>query len=292
MFRAVDFVLRAASPRDAEELAVLIGEIRKESRADNHNEEAKEQQEHVVIKHKTELDGQVILARVRSKRLVSGNDRISTQCCIQMQEKGSNLLVGYARATANGLKSSHVFELKVFVRKSHRGAELGRALLDAATEAAEKSGAERLEATVFSSNHGALNMYERAGFLREGLKRRSSKTYSGAYHDSILMARIVKAEVANSDPHEGTEVVAPISRRSGVAFDLVPATPQDARAMVVYLDVTSRETEVTHVDLDNVSWMKEEEQFIREKSTDSKNVLFINSWVCTVICHTSYRTVN
>jgi hypothetical protein len=48
-------------------------------------------------------------------------------------------------------------------------------------------GAERIELEVFASNARALALYDKLGFVREGVRRRARKL-GGEYDDVVLMA--------------------------------------------------------------------------------------------------------
>jgi RimJ/RimL family protein N-acetyltransferase len=71
-----------------------------------------------------------------------------------------------------------------------RGTGLGRRLMQAAIEAARRQGMERIELEVFASNTRAIALYERLGFVREGLKRRVRKI-DGRYDDDVMMALLL-----------------------------------------------------------------------------------------------------
>ncbi len=83
---------------------------------------------------------------------------------------------------------SHVFTMGVSVRRNCWGRGVGRALFQTAMDRARSLGAEKLELGVCDHNERAIRMYERAGFVREGVRRRALKTYKGEYHDDIMMA--------------------------------------------------------------------------------------------------------
>lgn len=76
----------------------------------------------------------------------------------------------------------HVGKLGVGMLPEARGTGLGRRLMEAAIEAARRRGMERIELEVFASNTRAIALYERLGFVREGLKRRVRKI-DGRYDD-------------------------------------------------------------------------------------------------------------
>ena len=80
----------------------------------------------------------------------------------------------------------HVGRLGIGILATHRGRGIGRRLMTAALDMARTKGFERVELEVFASNVEAATLYERLGFVREGLKRRARKL-DGAYDDDIIM---------------------------------------------------------------------------------------------------------
>ena len=67
-----------------------------------------------------------------------------------------------------------------------RGRGIGRRLAEAAIDAAFARGMERIELEVFGSNEAGIALYERLGFVREGVKRGARKL-DGRIDDSVLM---------------------------------------------------------------------------------------------------------
>ncbi len=47
-----------------------------------------------------------------------------------------------------------------------------------------------LNSKVFSTNDRAIRLYDRLGFVREGVRRRFAKTKDGRYFDDVIMAYI------------------------------------------------------------------------------------------------------
>jgi ribosomal protein S18 acetylase RimI-like enzyme len=64
---------------------------------------------------------------------------------------------------------------------------LGRELVDAAIAEARRRGARRLTLRVLGPNDGARRLYERAGFVVEGVQR-GEFLLDGRYVDDVLMA--------------------------------------------------------------------------------------------------------
>ncbi|HEX7977940.1 MAG TPA: GNAT family N-acetyltransferase [Gemmatimonadaceae bacterium] len=81
----------------------------------------------------------------------------------------------------------HGWRLGMGLLPAVRGHGVGRRLAEAAIAAAKERGAERIELEVFASNTRAIALYERLGFVREGVKRNARKL-DGEYDDIVLMA--------------------------------------------------------------------------------------------------------
>ena len=68
-----------------------------------------------------------------------------------------------------------------------RGRGIGRRLLEATLAQARRSGFKRIELDVHADNPRAIALYEKAGFVREGIVRDASLIDS-VFRDAILMA--------------------------------------------------------------------------------------------------------
>jgi RimJ/RimL family protein N-acetyltransferase len=68
-----------------------------------------------------------------------------------------------------------------------RGLGIGSRLLNEALEKARRDDFVRVELDVFADNVRAIALYEKAGFLREGMQRDAS-LIDGQFRDAILMA--------------------------------------------------------------------------------------------------------
>jgi RimJ/RimL family protein N-acetyltransferase len=86
--------------------------------------------------------------------------------------------------------SRHVADLGLMVAATHRRRGIGLALLEAAEAWARRSGVRKLELHVFPHNDAAIRLYEKAGYVREGL-REQHYLRAGNYVDAILMAKHV-----------------------------------------------------------------------------------------------------
>jgi RimJ/RimL family protein N-acetyltransferase len=89
--------------------------------------------------------------------------------------------------------SRHVADLGLMVAAGHRGRGIGTSLLHQAVAWARESGVRKLELHVFPWNDGAIALYERFGFEREGL-RRGHYVRDGEEVDALLMAYRVPSD--------------------------------------------------------------------------------------------------
>ena len=84
----------------------------------------------------------------------------------------------------------HGGRLGMGVVREFRGGGIGRRLLDAAVRGARDAGLTRVELEVFSSNTHAIGLYERYGFVREGLHRRG-RIIDGGVEDVVMMGLLL-----------------------------------------------------------------------------------------------------
>lgn len=87
----------------------------------------------------------------------------------------------------------HCGELGMGVHPDHRRRGLGRRLASAAVERAWEQGLEKIELEVYASNRSALVLYEKLGFVVEGVRRRSRKI-DGRYDNLVQMALFREGE--------------------------------------------------------------------------------------------------
>jgi ribosomal protein S18 acetylase RimI-like enzyme len=87
--------------------------------------------------------------------------------------------------------TAHIGRLGTGVLPDYRGQGIGRRLLEAAIARARERGLEKIELTVYSSNHRAIGLYRKAGFVEEG-RRIRGRFLDGIYDDVLLMALELK----------------------------------------------------------------------------------------------------
>jgi RimJ/RimL family protein N-acetyltransferase len=82
---------------------------------------------------------------------------------------------------------AHVGTLGMGLLPDWRGRGLGTRLMAAALEASRTCRLERVELAVFADNERAQRLYEKMGFVVEGVQAKRAKI-DGRYRDEILMA--------------------------------------------------------------------------------------------------------
>ena len=99
-------------------------------------------------------------------------------------------LIGFitaGRGTANRIK--HRAYVVIGIRKEFHGRGVGTKLLNELDGWAARSGIHRLELTVMVHNEKAIALYEKGGFVIEGVKK-DSMYIDGEYVDEYYMGKI------------------------------------------------------------------------------------------------------
>ena len=98
-------------------------------------------------------------------------------------------------------RNSHAGIFGMSVQKHWRGKGIGKALLTSLLDWAEASDTiEKVCLSVFANNYIALNLYEKFGFEKEGIRPRSYKIAPGEYIDEIMMYKLMKDYRDNHSP--------------------------------------------------------------------------------------------
>jgi len=108
--------------------------------------------------------------------------------------KENNEMVGTYQLISKTDRQAHVYYLGSFVVKnSMQGKGYGKEILSAIKKNAIEKGKKRIELTVDMNNLGAIALYEKMGFLVEGVVKKSYRLAStGEYYDEYLMALVIE----------------------------------------------------------------------------------------------------
>ena len=90
-------------------------------------------------------------------------------------------------------KTKHAGSFSLYILNEWRDAGIGKMLLSALIEWAEKNSViEKVTLNVFSTNERAMLLYQKLGFKEEGRCPKDMKLEDGKYLDSVLMYKFVK----------------------------------------------------------------------------------------------------
>jgi RimJ/RimL family protein N-acetyltransferase len=165
--------IREAAPRDAEQLVANLRALVAEPDVDvplapDELDLTVEREREILSELATSLDAVMLVATI--------GDAIVGQLSLKP--------ISPRRAL------SHCVTLGISVRRDWRGRGVGRALLAAAIDWAERAGKRRIELHVYARNAAAIHLYEAFGFAHEG-RRRDAICERGVYLDDLVMARLV-----------------------------------------------------------------------------------------------------
>jgi L-phenylalanine/L-methionine N-acetyltransferase len=109
----------------------------------------------------------------------------------ELVAEGDGRVVGTAGLIAFQGRMNHAGEIAhIMVHDEFQERGIGRQLLEALLDIADNYlGLVRVELLVYPDNEGAVRLYERLGFTREGIKRRCARR-QGRLVDAVMMARI------------------------------------------------------------------------------------------------------
>ncbi len=97
------------------------------------------------------------------------------------------------------IEGPEVATLGMGVHKDHRGVGIGSRLLHAALRGAREVGAHKVQLEVWPHNDGAIELYEKAGFEKEGLFRKHYRRRNGELWDSLVMGLILDVSTRPPD---------------------------------------------------------------------------------------------
>ncbi|PHV12403.1 GNAT family N-acetyltransferase [Chitinimonas sp. BJB300] len=110
---------------------------------------------------------------------------------IYLVAESDQVIVGFMVGTCGGVqRNRHAMSLVVGVMRERWGQGIGRRLMAECERIALARDIHRFELTVMHENLAALQLYLKAGFMVEGLKRRSIKV-GDAWRDEYLMSKLL-----------------------------------------------------------------------------------------------------
>jgi len=161
------WTLRPARPTDARPLATLFADVRREGRW--------------LVTPATAVSAPSEAFYIGEMVRDAGNLALVAEAD---GEVVGNVLVSVERSVV----SDHVGTLSICVADGWRDVGIGSALVAASLSWAREHGLAKVALGVFPDNDRAIAVYEHAGFVREGLRRRQYRIPGGGYRDELLMA--------------------------------------------------------------------------------------------------------
>ncbi|MDF2989467.1 MAG: family N-acetyltransferase [Eubacterium sp.] len=100
-------------------------------------------------------------------------------------------LIGFISASRGNYKRiRHGAYIVIGILKNYSGQGIGKSLFEKIDEWSLLNSITRLELTVMTHNFRAIRLYEKMGFVREGIKYRSM-VVDGQYVDEYYMAKLI-----------------------------------------------------------------------------------------------------
>ncbi|MGN7388107.1 N-acetyltransferase family protein [Sporosarcina sp. SAFN-015] len=163
-------IIRQVQINDANQLSQLIGEVERTSQTMLY-----------------EAGERKLSAEQLKKRIESLGADASTILVAEIDES----LVGYMMViagTAN--RNKHSAYIVIGISEAFRGQGVGKALFKSLNDWSIQNKLHRVELTVMSNNTAAIVLYEKAGFIKEGVKK-DSLFVNGQYVDEYYMAKLL-----------------------------------------------------------------------------------------------------
>jgi acetyltransferase, GNAT family len=168
-----DLLIREAEISDASEVIALLDQIGQESNftsLDENGISMAESEMQIFIDKQAQSENQITL-------LAFLNDE----------------LAGIINVTADQRpRVRHIGDIFLGIKKTFWGSGLGSILMEEAIEWAKTSGViRRLQLTVQKRNLVAIHLYEKMGFITEGLQERGACIERGEFLDVYLMGKLI-----------------------------------------------------------------------------------------------------
>jgi putative acetyltransferase len=87
-------------------------------------------------------------------------------------------------------RRDHCCDFVIFVDQTHQGKGIGTKLMKKILTTAKSRKLKRIELGVFSDNLKATKFYEKFGFVKEGVRKKSLQR-NNKLHDEIIMAKLI-----------------------------------------------------------------------------------------------------
>jgi L-phenylalanine/L-methionine N-acetyltransferase len=114
-------------------------------------------------------------------------------------EVGGRLVANLSCDRGRRPRERHLCEFGITVARAYRSIGVGRALLEAVEVWARQVGVEKIMLRVFDTNTPARALYEKMGYVHEGVDRAAVK-FPDEYIDAVRMAKFLDERPAQARP--------------------------------------------------------------------------------------------
>lgn len=87
-------------------------------------------------------------------------------------------------------QTAHILNIGLHIIPEYRGLGIGSRMLDYAIDWAKERKFKKLEANIFTTNKRSLHLFDRAGFIEEGMRHKRIRI-GNQYIDEVLVGKIL-----------------------------------------------------------------------------------------------------
>jgi RimJ/RimL family protein N-acetyltransferase len=113
---------------------------------------------------------------------------------VLVAETGGEVVGNVLVSVDRGVATEHIGVLSITIDKAWRDVGIGTEMVAAAQRWTRERGLRKLSLGVFPDNERALAVYEKRGFVREGLRRQQYRA-GDVFRDEVLMAWFPEEDV-------------------------------------------------------------------------------------------------
>lgn len=132
--------------------------------------------------------GEIVNLEQEKKYVENVLSEIEKKQAVKLLAFHNNKLIGNSKVRLDKLTQKHIGSFGITVRKTYRGQGIGTLLMKLTLQEALKNlpGLEIFKLTVHATNHKAIHLYQKLGFVKFGRLPNGVKTPNG-YRDYIYM---------------------------------------------------------------------------------------------------------
>ena len=167
----INYIIRSAMEKDAKELSELRLQI--DGETENLDREK----------------GEAFIDTLGFEKLIRTDTESS--CNLFLVAEVNDKIVAFSRCEGNPLKRfAHKVEFGVCVLKDYWGYGIGTNFLKESIAWADSNGIKKITLNVLEINNKAIKLYEKFGFMKEGILKNDKILSDGQYYNTVVMGRL------------------------------------------------------------------------------------------------------